>query len=212
MGCKVRFHFVASDKIPEVSRPPPVIEHGEEWRSAGRRKLLKPHIRYYVNTRENPPRSSWTHPAAVSSPPPGPPPYGAPPGGAPAGNYGGPGGYDSNRQSPYPGGCNSGPPSGYGSPPPQQGYGGYGPPQGYGGYGSPPPQGYGAGGYNPSYGPPSEDRGFFGHHSHHQEYQQPPPPQVVYAQEAPKKKSGLGGGMGTALLAGTHLYYYPIGN
>ena len=94
--------------------------------------------RYYVNTREQPPRSSWEHPGSIP-PPPGPPP--------PDRSY---------SRSPY------------GDQPPQQGYGGYGyqptygqpPPQGY--YNA--PQG-GYGGGPPPYA--SQNRGLFGLGSHH---------------------------------------------
>ena len=91
--------------------------------------------RFYVNTFENPPRSSWVHPLGPAPPSPQPSGY-APP---------------------------SGPPPPSGSPyPPQGGYGGYGqpppqqwqqppPPQG-GYYGGPPQGGY----YG---GPPQENRG-----------------------------------------------------
>lgn len=83
--------------------------------------------RFYVNTRETPPRSSWTHPLG-----PPPPPRGyAPPGGPPPPDNRG---YDG-RRSPYPpqqGGWG-------GSPqPPQQNWG---PPQQS--WGPPPPQRYG---------------------------------------------------------------------
>jgi len=132
---------------------------------------------FYVNTNEQPPRSSWVHPLGALAPPPGPPP-GASPNRDPA--YGG-------------GGWNQGPPqqynsaSGYGSPPPG-GWNNSPPPQSsYGGYGyNGPPQGNYGSGY-----PPQEQRGWFGGGGHQQ------PPQYV---QAPPKKSGPG--MGTALLAG----------
>ncbi|RPD74612.1 hypothetical protein L226DRAFT_560752 [Lentinus tigrinus ALCF2SS1-7] len=128
---------------------------------------------FYVNTAENPPRSSWVHPLGPA--PPAPPPSGyAPPAGPPPPN-------DNRGYSPYPpqGGYNQG----YGQPPPQQQWSS--PPPGPGYYGSPPPQ---QGGY---YGAPQENRGWFGSNS-------PQPSTVV--QQAPPKKSGPG--MGTALLAG----------
>ena len=147
-------------------------------------------IRFYVNTFENPPRSSWVHPLGPAPPSPQPGGY-APPSGPPP-----PSG------SPYPpsGGYNQG----YGQPPPQQwssspppgpGYYGGAPAGGYGGYGGAPPQ------ENRGEcvcGPRTVDvmltlrmpSGWFGSNS--------PQPQVV--QQAPPKKSGPG--MGTALLAG----------
>ncbi|KAH7924831.1 hypothetical protein BV22DRAFT_1195641 [Leucogyrophana mollusca] len=144
---------------------------------------------FYVNTREQPPRSSWEHPLGPMqtqfAPPPGPPnrewsrsPYG---GGQsnypPSQQYGG-GGYGPGYQPSY-----GGPQGGYGGP--QGGYGG--PPQGGFGGGSPYAPGPPGGGYQQGYQPES-NRGFFGGN------QQP-----AYAQ-APPKKSGPG--IGTALLAG----------
>ncbi len=101
--------------------------------------------RFYVNTVESPPRSSWVHPLGPAPPTPQPSPFAPPPGPPPPENRG---------YSPYPpqGGYNQG----YGQPPPQQ-WGQSPPPQGsY--YGSPPPQG----GYPPYGGaPPQENRGGF---------------------------------------------------
>jgi len=137
---------------------------------------------FYVNIRENPPRSSWEHPLGPMqqqfSPPLGPPPpnrdFNRSPYGPPGGGYGGYGGGPE-----YQGGYNQGPPpGGYG--------GGYGGPPG--GYGGAPGGGYGGGyqenrGYGgPSYGGPS------------------PQPQTVIVEEQRKKKSGMG--LGTGLLAG----------
>ena len=88
--------------------------------------------RYYVNTREQPPRSSWEHPLGPI-PPPGPPPQ-------------------ADRSFSH---------SPYGGRPPQQGYGGY-PQPGYGqpppqGYYNGPQGGYVGGA---SYG--SQNRGVLG--------------------------------------------------
>ncbi|KAH9942984.1 uncharacterized protein BXZ73DRAFT_74055 [Epithele typhae] len=123
------------------------------------------HAWFYVNTYENPPRSSWEHPLGPA-PPQQPSGYGPPPGPPPP------------SRSPYPpqGGYNQS----YGQPPPQQWNQ---PPPGPGYYGSPPPQaGYG-GGYGP---PPQENRGWFGSNS--------PQPTTAYQQQAPPKKSGPGMG------------------
>ncbi|KAM5540560.1 hypothetical protein V8D89_005591, partial [Ganoderma adspersum] len=130
---------------------------------------------FYVNTLENPPRSSWVHPLGAA-PPEG---YGPPAGPPPPNQY----------NNPYP------PPGGYNqSPPPQQQWGQSPPPPSGGYYGSPPPP---QGGYPGQYGgpPPGQDsRGWFGSNTP-QPQQQP-----VYAEQRPPKKSGPG--MGTALLAG----------
>ncbi|KIK98150.1 hypothetical protein PAXRUDRAFT_824163 [Paxillus rubicundulus Ve08.2h10] len=131
---------------------------------------------FYVNTREQPPRSSWEHPLGTMpqgfAPPSGPPPdrsYSRSPYG------GGPGGYQSPPQG-Y-GGYNSGYQPSYGAPP--QGYGG--PPN----YANAPSGGYTGGGYQQgSYAP--ENRGIFGGG------QQPAHTQA--------RKSGPG--IGTAILAG----------
>ena len=109
--------------------------------------------RFYVNTRENPPRSSWTHP--LGPPPPSPssgPPQGgfSPPQGGPQPDnrgWGMNGGNNNNRWGPPSGGGGGG---GYGG-----GGGGWGGPQGGGGgWGGPPAGGWGGppgGGYG---GPP----------------------------------------------------------
>jgi len=82
------------------------------------------HFRYYVNTQENPPRSSWEHPHGPA-PPSGPPPsHYAPPSGRPPAT----GDRGFNQSS---GGYNPSYGDGYGGPPQQQG--GYNHPQGYGG-------------------------------------------------------------------------------
>ncbi|EGO01464.1 hypothetical protein SERLA73DRAFT_176741 [Serpula lacrymans var. lacrymans S7.3] len=149
---------------------------------------------FYVNTRENPPRSSWVHPYATAPSRSPPPQQFAPAMGAPPNR-------EFNR-SPY-GEYNQG---GWQNQPPQQ-YGG-GPPGGYGtgyqpSYGGPPGGGYGGpqgeyrgnpGGYGGPMGgyPQEQERGFFGGGQSRPTYQQQPP--------APPKKSGPG--MGTALLAG----------
>jgi len=80
--------------------------------------------RFYVNTHEQPPRSSWVHPLGPLAPPPGPPPSFPPPANGPPvnvrdgyGGYQGPPGYNNG---PGYGGYNQGP-----------GYGFNGPPQGY---------------------------------------------------------------------------------
>lgn len=152
-----------------------------------------------MNTRDDPPRSSWVHPLGA------PPPSGyAPPPGAPPGDrsWGGP--------SPY----GQGPPGGYG--------GGYdqGPQRSpYGGYGGPPPGGYGGGGPPPGqWGYQQEQRGestTVGPGSYTREewskstsmsvssgwFGSSAPPQTVQVvEERPAHKSGPG--MGTALLAG----------
>ncbi|EGO27128.1 hypothetical protein SERLADRAFT_459998 [Serpula lacrymans var. lacrymans S7.9] len=147
---------------------------------------------FYVNTRENPPRSSWVHPYATAPSRSPPPQQFAPAMGAPPNR-------EFNR-SPY-GEYNQG---GWQNQPPQQ-YGG-GPPGGYGtgyqpSYGGPPGGGYGGpqgeyrgnpGGYGGPMGgyPQEQERGFFGGGQSRPTYQQQPP--------APPKKSGPG--MGTALL------------
>ncbi|KAN0097854.1 hypothetical protein V8E55_002300 [Tylopilus felleus] len=129
---------------------------------------------FYVNTRENPPRSGWEHPlgpipqgyAPPLGPPPSRSPYGGPPGPPP------PPPDRSYNRSPY------------GGPPP--------PPQGYGGYGA-SPQGYNntpAGGYlgGGSYG--SGNRG----------YSPGAPSHTVYVEEqAPQQRKF---GLGTAVAAG----------
>ncbi|KAH9950150.1 hypothetical protein B0H21DRAFT_819568 [Amylocystis lapponica] len=131
---------------------------------------------FYVYTRDSPPRSSWVHPLGPPgshyAPPPGPPP---------------PGENRGFNASPYGGG------PGYGSPQSQRWGNDYGgPPQG--GYNS-PPGGYGGtppAGYRPQgYGPPAEQRGFFGGG--------PPVQEIIQA--PPQKKHG-GMGIGTAVLAG----------
>ncbi|KAG1739934.1 uncharacterized protein EDB91DRAFT_1134580 [Suillus paluster] len=101
---------------------------------------------FYVNEREQPPRSSWEHPLGQQyTPPPGPPPPNR----------------DYNR-SPYQSNYNQGaPPGGYA--PSYGGQGNYG-----GGYGSSAP----AGGYQGGY-PPAENRGFFGGRTSSQPQQQP---------------------------------------
>ncbi|KAI0366203.1 hypothetical protein BV20DRAFT_1124411 [Pilatotrama ljubarskyi] len=130
---------------------------------------------FYVNTAENPPRSSWVHPLGPAPPTPQPSGFAPPPGPPPP---------DNRSYSPYPPQPQPGYGPGYGQPPPQQysqspGPGSY--------YGSPPPQG----GYPPyGAGPPQENRGWFGSST----------PQPAVVQQAPPKKSGPG--MGTALLAG----------
>jgi hypothetical protein len=73
--------------------------------------------RYYVNTREQPPRSSWEHPLGPI-PPPGPPPersfsrspYGDRP---QQQGYGGYPGYQPTYGQPPPQGYYNGPPAGY---------------------------------------------------------------------------------------------------
>ncbi|KAI0938955.1 hypothetical protein AcW1_004121 [Taiwanofungus camphoratus] len=141
---------------------------------------------FYVNTCEDPPRSSWTHP--LGPPPSSPRPSGfAPPLGPPP--------PDNRGYSPAP--YSQGPPGGYGQPgynqgPPSQQWEG----SNYGrGYGSPAPQG-GYGGPQGGYGgpPPGESRGWFGGGA-----SQPPAP-VEVIQAPPKKKHGMG--MGTAIAAG----------
>ncbi|KAF8841298.1 hypothetical protein BDN67DRAFT_532713 [Paxillus ammoniavirescens] len=134
---------------------------------------------FYVNTREQPPRSSWEHPLGPMpqgfAPPSGPPPdrsYSRSP-------YGGaPGGYNSGYQPSY-----GASPQGYGGPPPNYANA---PSGGYMGGGP-----YGSGGSQQGSYPP-ENRGWFGHGGGGQQ-------QPVYAQ-APPKKSGIG--LGTAVLAG----------
>ena len=102
--------------------------------------LIYAAVRFYVNTQEQPPRSSWVHPLGPLPPPPGPPP-GPPLNRDPA--YGGSGW----NQNPYPQqSAGYGSPGGWNNGPPQGGYGGYG----YNG----PPQGNYGGGY-----PPQEQRG-----------------------------------------------------
>ncbi|EPT03166.1 hypothetical protein FOMPIDRAFT_1035543 [Fomitopsis schrenkii] len=138
---------------------------------------------FYVNTQDNPPRSSWVHPLGPPgsptpqssyAPPPGPPPpnsrgaYSPGYGGSPAP---GPQRYDGYASTPSPG---------YGGPSP--------------GYGGPPPSNYAT---RPGYGGPSQpqrdDRGWFGSSS-------APQQQPVVVQQAPAKKSGPG--IGTALAIG----------
>ncbi|PIL36626.1 hypothetical protein GSI_00315 [Ganoderma sinense ZZ0214-1] len=130
---------------------------------------------FYVNTLENPPRSSWVHPLGAA-PPEG---YGPPSGPPPPNQY--------NNPYPPPGGYNQG-------PLPQQQWGQSPPPPSGGYYGGPPPP---QGGYPGQYGgpPPGQgDRGWFGSNTP-QPQQQP-----AYVEQRPPKKSGPG--MGTALLAG----------
>jgi len=132
---------------------------------------------FYVNTREQPPRSSWEHPLGPMpfAPPSGPPPdrsYSRSPYG------GGPGGYNSGYQPSY-----GASPQGYGGPPPNYTNA---PSGGYTGGGPYAPGGYQQGSY------PPENRGWFGGGGGGQQ-------QPVYTQ-APPKKSGIG--LGTAVLAG----------
>ncbi|KAL7281992.1 hypothetical protein PYCCODRAFT_1436031 [Trametes coccinea BRFM310] len=166
-----------------MSQPPPYGSPGGPPPNPDRRPLPPGWIEqwdanykawFYVNTAENPPRSSWVHP--LGPPPPAPQPSGyAPPPGPPP---------PDRSYSPYP--PQGGYGSGYGQPPPQPSYA-QSPPPGPGYYGSPPPQG----GYPPYGGaPPQENRGWFGSST----------PQPTVVQQAPPKKSGPG--MGTALLAG----------
>ncbi|KAF9224413.1 hypothetical protein BS17DRAFT_801869 [Gyrodon lividus] len=156
---------------------------------------------FYVNTREQPPRSSWEHPlgpmpqgfAAPLGPPPPDRSYSRSPYG------GGPGGYQSPQQQGY-GGSNQGyqpsylPSQGYGGPPNYTNA----PPGGYTGGG---PYGAAGGGYQQGSYPPG-NRGvskvprcfivcFFGGGGGQQ--------QPAYTQAPPQRK---GPGIGTALLAG----------
>ncbi|SRR6266702_3571092 len=123
--------------------------------------------RYYVDTRAQPPRSSWAHPLGAPSspqqstnyaPPSNPPPNRAYNSGGPSfpGQYGGPQQY--NQTSPYPSGFQGGQPDQrnfHGVPPQPQG--GYPGPQGYGypstGYGG---QGWPQGGWQQSQQPPPQ--------------------------------------------------------
>ncbi|KAI8984943.1 hypothetical protein BD414DRAFT_71103 [Trametes punicea] len=87
---------------------------------------------FYVNTAENPPRSSWVHPLGPAPPAPQPSGYAPPPGPPPP----------DRSYSPYPpqGGYT---PGYYSSPPPQGGYPPYGggpPPENRGWFGSSTPQ------------------------------------------------------------------------
>ena len=82
--------------------------------------------RFYVNTREQPPRSSWEHPLGPIpqsfAPPLGPPPpdrsysrspYGGPTPPQPSQGYGGYSGYQPAYGQPPPQGYYNGPPGGY---------------------------------------------------------------------------------------------------
>ncbi|KAH9843787.1 uncharacterized protein C8Q71DRAFT_730047 [Rhodofomes roseus] len=134
---------------------------------------------FYVNTQENPPRSSWVHPLG---PPGSPRPQAgyAPPSGPPP--------PDNRGYSP-----------GYQGPPAPQRYDDYrGPSPGYGGQ---PPSNYGPG---PGYGAPARDsRGWFG--SSAASAQQP----AMIQQAAPKKSGiGMGTALaagGAGLLGGVIL-------
>ncbi|OBZ71854.1 hypothetical protein A0H81_08115 [Grifola frondosa] len=167
-----------------MSQPPPYGPSGGRPSNPDKRPLPPGWIEqydssynawFYVNTMEQPPRSSWVHPLGPPNSPQPPSAY-APPSGPPP--------PDNRGYSPYPpsGGYNS-QPNYQPSPPPQQ-YGG-----GYGGYNGPPQGGY-QGGYQS--GPPPEQRGWFGGSSQ--------PQQPVLVQESKPKKSGMG--MGTAIAAG----------
>ncbi|CCM03963.1 uncharacterized protein FIBRA_06119 [Fibroporia radiculosa] len=161
---------------------------------------------FYVNTFEEPPRSSWVHPLDIAPRSPRPGGY-APPSGPPPPNDRR--GYDSSRGYDQPS-WNQGPPGrSYDdgpsprpyndrlSPRPYDG----GPPSrsyddGYGSsYGAPlPPGGYRPGG---GYGgpPPEESRGWFGGGPSMQQ-----PANVEVVETPPPKKHHMG--MGTALAAG----------
>jgi hypothetical protein len=102
-------------------------------------KLLQNSHRFYVNTRAQPPVTTWTHP--LGPPPPPPPTSYAPPSGPPPidiksnNPYGGYQGPPQQQQTGNYGGYDTGSQARYGSPP----SGGYGP---QGGYGFPQQQQY----------------------------------------------------------------------
>ncbi|PCH41545.1 hypothetical protein WOLCODRAFT_143636 [Wolfiporia cocos MD-104 SS10] len=153
---------------------------------------------FYVNTNEEPPRSSWVHPLGPPppssprpssyAPPQGPPPPDRGRGYSPAPYSGGPPPPDRDPYRP-----------GYGQPgrpptPPRPAA--YEDRYGSPAYNAPPP-----GGYRPNSGyggpPPDDSRGFFGGSSAPPPVQQAP---VEVIQQAPPKKHHMG--MGTALAAG----------
>ncbi|KZT12680.1 uncharacterized protein LAESUDRAFT_709886 [Laetiporus sulphureus 93-53] len=123
---------------------------------------------FYVNTNENPPRSSWVHPLGPP-PPPSPRPGYAPPAGPPSSDNRG------YSPSPYSGGYDQKP--GYAQAPP---------PQRYDNYASPPPSGY---------GPSREGRGWFGGGQQPVQQQQPV---IVESAPPQRKKHGIGMGTAVA--------------
>ncbi|KZT74466.1 hypothetical protein DAEQUDRAFT_782151 [Daedalea quercina L-15889] len=137
---------------------------------------------FYVNTQENPPRSSWVHPLGPPGSP-APQSYAPPLGPPPPDSRGYSPGYQGPPEPQRYDGYSPGPSPGYGGRSP--GYGGPSP-----GYGGPPPSNYAT---RPGYGPPRDDRGWFGGSS-------APAQQPAVVQQAPPKKSGPG--LGTALAVG----------
>jgi len=186
-----------------MSPQPPPYEAGSKPVNPDKRELPAGWIEqydksyntwFYVNTRENPPKSSWEHPLGPLPPAPAPQSFAPPPGPPPP----------DNRGSPYQQGPYTQQP-GYGGPS-QAGWAYPSPQSPQGGWGQQPPVGYQQPGWGPQPGPygwqqgPPPGQGYYGG---------PPPQQVVVVKEKDKKKdkyghSGGGGGMGmgTVVAAG----------